>query len=117
MLNNMNTFACRGIVVSGPKTGKENKSGDEYACVIIKLFRRMKNEYGEVKKYDCLVPVWFFGYKKDQVVEKVQQGDEIEVVGFIASLKWTDNTNAERNSLGVIGHSVTWYKEDEEEDF
>ena len=116
MLNSMNSFACRGIVVSGPKVGSENKSGDEFACVMVKLFRRLKNEYGDTKKYDCLVPVWFFGYKKEQVLKKVQQGDEIEVIGFLASLKWTDGSGADRNSLGIIGHSATWYKDEYEED-
>lgn len=115
MLNNMNSFVCRGIVVSGPKKGIENKSGDEFCCVIVKLFRRLRNEYGEVKKYDCLVPVWFFRYKKEQVMDKVKQGDEIEVVGFLASLKWTDLSGAERNSLGIIGHSVTWYNAEDGE--
>lgn len=116
MFNNMNTVSLRGIVVSGPKLGIENRSCDEFACVIVKLFRRLRNEHDEVKKYDCLVPIWFFGYKKDQVIKRVKQGDEIEVVGFLASLKWTDNAGGDRNSLGIVGHSVTWYSADNEED-
>lgn len=116
MINNQNTFVCRGKVVCDPKIDREAMSGDEYVYLKIRLRRRYRTEESSVtKKYDCTVNVWFFGKKKDMVYDRVAKGDELEVTGFLASLKWMDDAGKDHDSLGIIGHSATWYKQDVEE--
>ena len=120
MINDMNTFVCRGTVISEPKIDYEASSGEEYVSLRLRLRRRYKSDESvKVKKYDCTVLCWFFGKKRDVVYSHVEKGYELEVCGFLGALRWTDEEGRDRNSLGIVGHAATWYKaesDDEEEE-